>query len=96
MVKNTYLTISSPIGVSTIGGLVTNLIPIVMAVAGVALFGLFIYGGFNWMTSTGDPQKLKKAQGIMVNAIIGIAIVASSAILTRIVGNVLGISWSIF
>lgn len=88
----TIHTISAPAGVPTsFGEIITRLIPIVMAVAGVVLFGMFIYGGFTWMTAEGDANKTKAAADTMKNAAIGIAIVVGAYTLTRIVGNVLGV-----
>lgn len=43
---------------------------------GVALFGMFIYGGAMWMMSTGDPQKLNKAQSTLLWAVVGTVILA--------------------
>ncbi|MBN1374413.1 hypothetical protein JW962_03730 [Candidatus Dojkabacteria bacterium] len=83
--------VSTPSGVpQTLAELVQRALTPIFAVAGVVLLGLFIYGGYTWLMSAGDPGKLKEAQGIIVNAIIGIAIVMSAALLTRVVGHLLG------
>jgi len=83
--------VKPPPGVpSTIGEIVTRALPVIAAVAGVVLFGLFIYGGFAWLTSAGDANKVKSAQGIMVNAIIGIVIIFASVLLVRVFGHIIG------
>jgi hypothetical protein len=43
---------------------------------GIALFAMFIYGGAMWMMSAGDPQRLQKAQGTLLWAVVGIFILA--------------------
>ena len=43
---------------------------------GLAVFGMFIYGGAMWMMSTGDPQKVSKATNTFLFAFIGAAILA--------------------
>jgi hypothetical protein len=43
---------------------------------GVAVFAMFIYGGFMWMLSTGDPQRVNKAVSTMLWAFVGLIILA--------------------
>jgi len=43
---------------------------------GLILFGMFIYGGVMWMMSSGDPQKISKATGTILWAVIGTVILA--------------------
>lgn len=43
---------------------------------GLALLGMFIYGGAMWMLSSGDPQKIAKATGTLLWAVIGTVILA--------------------
>lgn len=50
----------------------------VLGIMGLLLLILFVVGGIMWMTSGGSPEKLKKAQGLLVNAIIGLIIALCS------------------
>ena len=50
----------------------------VLGVMGLILLIMFVVGGIFWMTSAGSPEKLKKAQGLFINAIIGLIIVLCS------------------
>lgn len=94
---NRLFSLSPPPGVPTnwagLSAVINRALQFVFAVAGVALLGLFIYGGFTWLTSAGDANKVKSAQGILINSGIGIAIVVCSAIIVRIFSNILG--WNI-
>ena len=74
----------------SIADLVNRILPIVYSVVGIALFGLFIYGGVTWLMSAGDPDKVRKAQDVMLNAVIGVAIVIFAYLMTKIVGGILG------
>ncbi|OGH85872.1 MAG: hypothetical protein A2493_02390 [Candidatus Magasanikbacteria bacterium RIFOXYC12_FULL_33_11] len=60
-------------------------------VAGLA-FVFFIYGGFTWIFSFGNPEKVKKGQQIFVYAVIGLIIVFSAYILVSFLLNVLGVN----
>ncbi|MBN2101000.1 hypothetical protein JW710_03890 [Candidatus Dojkabacteria bacterium] len=85
-------TITSPSTITNIGEIVNRVMPIVYGLLGVALFGYFVYGGFLWLTSTGDPERIKKATDTMLNAGIGVAIVVFAYFATRVVGGILGFS----
>lgn len=55
---------------------------------GVLLLGLFLWGGFLWMTASGEKEKVAKAQGVLANAVAGIVIVALSfAITSEVLGR---------
>lgn len=63
-----------------------GIIDILLRVAGIVAVGYVIYGGFRYMTSQGEPDKLKKAQGTIVNALIGVAItVLATSVVTFLV-----------
>lgn len=80
-----------PGGIDSIADLVNNILPYVYGIVGVALFALLIYGGFLWMTSAGDPEKVNKGVSTMTNAVIGVAIVVFAYLATKVVGSILGL-----
>ena len=45
---------------------------------GVIFITLMLYGGFNWMTASGDEGKLNRAKDTIRRAIIGLVIVVAS------------------
>ncbi len=66
------------------------LVDIMLRVAGMVAVGYTIFGGFKYMTSQGEPDATKKAQGTVTNALIGLAI---AMLATAIVGFVGGKLW---
>ena len=56
-----------------------------LSLVGVVFLVLMVYGGFLWMTSAGDSEKVKKAKGLITSAIIGIIIIASGYIITNFI-----------
>jgi hypothetical protein len=80
------VTISSP------AEIVNRVMPIIYGVLGIALFAYFVYGGYMWVMSSGDPEKIKKATNTMFHAAIGTGIVVFAYLATRIVGGVFGIT----
>lgn len=55
--------------------LLGTIINFVLLIGGIVTFFFFIYGGFIYLTSGGDPGKASTGQKIIVNAIIGIVII---------------------
>ncbi len=74
--------------------IITNAITIVFVVAVLAVLVFLIWGAFEWITSGGEKEAVKKAQGRITNALIGLAILALAFIIARIVGAVLGIDFA--
>lgn len=49
-----------------------------LLVAGVLMFVYLVMGGISWMMSNGDKGKVEAAQGMITQAVIGLAITASA------------------
>lgn len=67
--------------------IVAAIIEILLRVAALAAVILVIYGGYQYMTSQGEPDKTTKARETIMNALIGLAIAVLAA---GIVGFVAG------
>lgn len=62
-----------------------NIISVVLGLVGFIFIILVIYGGFLWMTASGDEKKVEKARGIITYAVIGLAIIAAAYMITNFV-----------
>ena len=67
------------------GALVSGTIQWFIAIAGIVSAVFVVYGGISYMTSSGDPGKLKKAKDTIMYALIGLAIVALAEVITAFV-----------
>ena len=56
-----------PVDIATLIG---NILPYIFGAAGIALLIYLVLGGFQMMTSRGDPKAMQSAQGKITNAII--------------------------
>lgn len=54
------------------------LVRTIISLLGIVFIGLTIYGGYNWMTASGDESKLTRAKDTLRRAIIGLIILVSS------------------
>ncbi len=57
----------------TIGKILT----IIFGFIAILAVSLIMYGGFLWVTSGGEQDKAKKAQGLLVDAAIGLVVLGS-------------------
>lgn len=67
-----------------------QIIGIALSLVGVVFLVLMVYGGFIWMTAGGESEKIKKAKGIIMNAVIGIVIVLAAYAITFFVLDQVG------
>lgn len=91
LVEKAYAAITPPSNITSIADVVNQVLPIVYGVSGLGLFVFLIYAGFTWLLSSGDPDKLRKAQDTMLNAVIGLGIVLLAYFATRVIGGILGL-----
>ncbi len=75
----------NPLETSDIKVIIGNTIQVIMGIVGSITFVVFLYGGFLWLTSAGNSEKIQKGLQAMLWAGIGIIVVFSSyAIITLI------------
>lgn len=93
-VRDTTITGSLP-GVdprrASIGSLITSALQIVFIAAALAVLIYLVWGAFKWITSGGDKDAIGKARGSIVNALIGLFILALAFFITVLVGQIVGI-----
>lgn len=75
----------------TLGDVISALLPYVFAIAGLILFAFLIMGGFGLLTSGGNPETVKKAQGKITSALVGFLIIFLAYWLTQILEVIFGI-----
>ncbi len=70
--------------------IVGKIINVFLSILGVLFVVLMVYGGYTWMTSFGNSQKVDKAKELIVDAIIGLIIIlAAYAIAGFVVGQLM-------
>jgi len=82
-------TFTNPLGDVTIPGLIGKIIKSAVGIVGSLALLLFIFGGFTWMTSGGNEEKVKKAQNILKSAVLGILIIFTSYALLNLLFSIL-------
>lgn len=91
-----YGNIENAIGLKFAGGNLGSIISeltqnYILTIAGIILLLYLIYGGFQFLTSGGDPKKAQEAQSKITQALIGFVIVFAAYWIVQILANVLGL-----
>lgn len=79
-----------PTNTST-GELIASALQIVFIAAALAVLIYLVIGAFKWITSGGDKDAIGKARGSIVNALIGLFILALAFFITVLFGQIVGI-----
>lgn len=76
-------------GLSDIWLVVAAIIEILLRVAGLFAVLFVMYGGFQYITSQAEPEKVNRAKNTIINALIGLVIaILASVIVNFIAGSI--------
>ena len=64
---------------------IRSIIQVIASLAGLVATGFFVAGGFGYITSSGNPEKLEKSKHTLIYAAIGLAIVIAAFVISNIV-----------
>lgn len=78
--------------INTLADLINIIVKFVYPFAGILLFIYLVWGGYDYLLSQGNPEKVKGAQGKLTSAIIGFVLLFISYILVRIIALIFGLN----
>lgn len=73
----------NPLGTANFPQIVGRIIRTLTGGAGTIALLMFIYGGFQWLTAAGNPEKIKKGKDILLWSTIGVVVMFSSYLIAR-------------
>ena len=86
------VTLTNPLGTEVTPQIfIGRIIKAVLGIVGSLALLMFIYGGFNWMTAAGSPEKVEKGKQILLWATIGLIVIFTSYALVKFVFTSLGV-----
>lgn len=71
--------------VAQVENFIRSLIKVVAGLAGLVATGFFVVGGFGYITSSGNPERLDKSKQTLIWSGVGLAIVIGAFIISNIV-----------
>jgi len=69
-------------GPTSMAQLVATIISAFLGLLGIIFVILIIYAGYNWMTASGDEEKVNKAKATLTQAVIGLIIIIAAYSIT--------------
>ncbi len=94
IVENVTLKGTQKYGISpetTLQQMLQSVFTIVFTIAAIAVLAMLIWGAVSWITSGGDKDAIAGARKRIMNALIGMAILALAFFIVRFVGQIVGI-----
>lgn len=79
-----------PVGFGDIGEFINNGITLAFILAIIVVLVMFVWGAVQWIFSGGDKEALVAARGRIINALIGLVILAVAFAIFVIAGQFLG------
>jgi TRAP-type C4-dicarboxylate transport system permease small subunit len=77
--------------IENLGQLVSRVLQFMLPLAGIILLIVLIWGGFDFMMSQGNPEKVKNAQAKITTGLIGFAILVFSYLIVRLLSTIFGL-----
>lgn len=73
-------------------GIIRFIYQLMVIVGAIISFISMLVGGYMFMTSGGDPDKVQKAKTVLTNAIIGLLVIIFAVVILGTIGTIFGIS----
>ena len=77
-------------------GLFSNVVNIILGIAGITFFVLLLSSGFKFITSGGDPKALEGAKKTLTFAIGGLILIIASYLILLLIKEITGVDVTIF
>lgn len=77
-------------GYKDLGNFITNVLTLAFTIAVLVVLVMLIWGAFEWITSGGDKEAVGKARSRIINALIGLAVLAVAFALATVAAQFLG------
>src|SRR3989338_7714377 len=76
----------------TVEQIIIDIIDASLSLLFLVVLGFMIYGGYFWMTSMGNEEKIKKSKQILTASIVGLLIVLMSLSIVNFVSDAIGVT----
>jgi len=86
----------NPATLQDLEGVFSNVIKIILGIAGIVFFILLLLAGFKFITSGGDPKALESAQKTLTYAIGGLVVILLSYLILVLIKTITGVDVTIF
>jgi len=78
-------------GINNIGDIVNKVVTFMIPLAGIILFFVIIWGGYDFLMSQGQPEKMKSAQAKITTGLVGFILLIVSYIVVKLIARIFGV-----
>lgn len=75
--------LQNPLGTTDIPSLIGRIVSAMLGLSGALALAMFVWGGFQWLISGGDPSRVTKGKETLYWATIGLVVIFSSYTLVQ-------------
>ena len=75
---------------ATLSKLINPLVYNILIISGIMAFIVIILAGFNYISASGDKGKIEQAQNMLNYGILGLILIVTAFLITRVMGAVIG------
>lgn len=79
-------------GYGEIGQFINNVLTLAFGIGLLVVLVMLVWGAFEWITSGGDKEAVGKARSRIINALIGLAVMAIAFALAKVGADFIGIN----
>lgn len=78
--------------IDDLGNYVSNIVGLLLTVAGIAFLIYLIFGGITWLLAGGDKNNVESARSRITNAVIGLTVVAAAWAIFLLINHFFGLN----
>lgn len=77
---------------NSLASIMDRILGFVIPAAAIVLFFVLVFGGYEYMTSQGNPEKVKRGQSILFSAVIGFFLLIFSFLIVKVISFIFGLT----
>jgi hypothetical protein len=89
---NAGVKVTTQSGAQLLGIIIQNFLTLIYAVASIGVLIMFVWGATEWILSGGDKEKIAAARKRIVNALIGLVLLALTFVILGVMSQITGIN----
>ncbi len=83
-------------GINTLGDVVNRLLIVIVPLGGLILFLVLIWGGYDFLLSGGNPERVKKGKAKITTGLIGFFLLIMAYLITKVISQIFGLGTELF
>lgn len=91
-------TIKGPLdsGINTLGDVINRVLLVVVPLGGIVLFLVLIWGGYDFLLSGGNPEKVKRGKAKITTALVGFFLLVFAYLIVKVISQIFGLGTELF